>query len=724
MRVKLDWALLSENGTISALLDVFADALAELARYLEYALGEKKWKTAQNLSSLATVIPLIGRKTKRKRSAISYVVVSHTDVTGKNRLANLGRTFFNLDDASNYDDISLTPNASYRDTQALVPWTHPTPYIIPRGTRFIASNGTEYVATEAVSSRSLLSPYSSIINSAVKKQEFFNNGGWEGIKYLKVPVIQGKVRTTVLGIAKGDRFESLLLPSAFCEEAGNSISRAFLRMFVNTTPSIPENREEWILVPNILLASSLDKVFEVTNTSDFSGVIFKTGDGITGQRLPAGAQVTLEYLETLGNSGNLSKKYQISEVIFPENVAMIDPRTNQQTTFISATNISPIFGGKDEETGEELRTEAPLDYLKYYGIATTSAYESQIKNYSQVGLDKVKVFSGNKEELLDFLETSGLSSQANELVNSAQKVLYITAVGADGEFIEDADNNLLAPIVKSIGDLKAPSDSLAYIDPNFVKLRLNVIVYSDSTDQSDDSIKLIEKQALYDKYSIFNMRFKQPFYSSEFSSLAHSFPFVDSTDTFIEAIADSEFTEDTVEVIPASGNYPELYKIKFRFDSIYGKSIFARGMRNYSEGAPYLLKVHLKFKNRSTAAIKNRTFFLYDSRDDINGVIPDVEDAKFFDGDRKSIQSNEATGEWRRPRETSSGGSALENRMVRVAQYPLFDGITGLKTVNTLIKPFDRFPYEVRPYVVNTQGENVVYSTAEGPRKLKSSPIR
>jgi hypothetical protein len=74
MRVNLNWALLSQNGVIAAMMDTFADRLSEISRYAEYLLGEKKWTTAQNISSLNTQTGLTGRKSHRMRSAISYVL--------------------------------------------------------------------------------------------------------------------------------------------------------------------------------------------------------------------------------------------------------------------------------------------------------------------------------------------------------------------------------------------------------------------------------------------------------------------------------------------------------------------------------------------------------------------------------------------------------------------------------------------------------------------------
>ena len=727
MRVNLDWALLSQNGVIAAIMDAFADRLSEVSRYAEYLLAEKKWTTAQNISSLNAQTGLIGRKSHRMKSAISYVIVSHTDESGVNRLANFGRTFFNLDDRSNYDNITKDsdPQDQLR-TQALTPWTYDVPYIIPFGTRFISASGTEFVATEAVASRALKEPYDVIAGNTDRYDAFLSAGGWSGIKYLKIPVIQGKVKSTTIGTAQGARFEAMILPVANCEDATNSVSEKFLKFLVNPTPLVPDNAEEWVQVPNILLAGPLDKVYEVINMPDYSGVIFKVGDGINGQKLPVGASVTAHYLETIGTDGNIDKKYQINTIAFPSGLQMIDPRTNTESTFLSVTNDNPILGGSIAEDEETLRLNAPLDYLQYYAIATTEAYENQIKQYAQIGLDKVKVFAGDTEDMLTLIGDTSSTSRGPIVTGTSQSVLYVTAISSNGGIIDNAQDAFVTPVAQAIGNLKAPSDSLVYIEPTFIQLCLNTTVYSNSTDQSDQDIINTETAAISDAYSIYNMDFKTPFYSSEYISLTQSFPFVNYTDTFVEAVADMPLTVDNIDQVPTvdtTGTYPTLYKINFKFNSIFGKSPYAQGFKNHKQGSPYLLRIDLKFINDPTAAAtKNRTFFIFDDRslyeptatalqngapyqDDL-----DFETAKYYDQVGRRIVTNGAPyTPWVRPEETLED---FNTRAARVSQYAYISRITDATYIASA-RDFTKGPFEIRPYIVDSQGKNAVYTIAD-----------
>jgi len=725
MRVKLNWALVSENGTLSALLDSFADGHAEIARYVEYALAEKKWTTAQNITSLTTQVGLIGRKPHRQRSAISHVIVSHTDENGSNRLQNFGRTFFNLDDRSNYDNISRDPDPqdNFR-TQTLVPWTYDTPYMIPKYTRFISANGTEFVAISSVASRALKEPWDVIRDDNSRYQSFLDAGGWMGVKFLKIPIIQGKLKSYTFGTVSGERFETLLLPVANCEDATNSVSKDFLKVFINPTPAVASAKQEWVQVPNLLLAGPYDKVFEVNNLPDYSGVTFKFGDGINGQRLPANAEASVQYLETAGSGGNIDRRYQVTDIIYPEGYQMIDPRTRNATKFLSVTNISPILGGKDVESEDDLRTVAPLDYLQYYAIATTQAYENQIQQYAQIGLDKVKVFSGNRVTTSNTSFDQGSNTSSLNL-DIAQNVLYVTAISANGEKIENADLTLIEPVAKAIGDLKAPSDTLAYIDPNFIRMKLNTIVYSASTDMSDEDIIQIEEQALRDQYSIFNRGFRQPFYDSEYINFVTSFPFVDYVETQVEAVADLQIQQDQIVRVPSRSatlvtpqgtmnvTYPTLYKFAFRFDKLFAQNPYSRGFKNYMQNAPSLLRIDLKFVNDPRKAARlNRTFYLYDHRNIYEGsVIPSLAQGKYLMTDDTAVVTNGAgLQNWIRPEDTLED---YNDRTVRTAQFPFLDQITDEKTMLSRVKASDKTPIEIRPYITDSEGRNRIYRMDE-----------
>jgi hypothetical protein len=734
MKVNLNWALLSQNGVIAAMMDAFSDRLSEIARYMEYLLGEKKWTTAQNTSSLNTQTGLIGRKSHRAKSAISYIIVTHTDQSGANRLANFGRTFFNLDDRSNYDNI--TKDADPQDplrAQALVPWTYDIPYLVPQNSRFLSTGGVEFISTQAVAARVLKEPYDVIANNPSRLAAFLAAGGWNGIKYLKIPVIQGKIKITTLGNAQGSRFETMILPVVNCEDASNNVSSTRLIVYVNPTPSNPANKETWVQVSNILLAGPFDKVFEVTNMPDYSGVLFKFGDDITGQRLAAGSLVQVNYLETAGANGNVDRKYQINSIIFPEGQQMIDPRTNAITSFLSATNDSPILGGADAESQEDIRKNAPTDYLAYYSIATTDAYEKQIKQYAQIGLDKVKVFTGNFEDEVTLIGDTTGSNRGPLLAYTTQSVLYVTAISSNGEVIPNAQDSFVTPVIQAIGNLKAPTDTLRYLDPSFVQLCLNVTVYSDSTDKSDQDIINAETAALEASYSIFNMNFKTPFYNSEFVSLTQSFPFVKYTETFIEAVADMPLTvgnisfpsisqssnsENPLNISPGDpAEYPILYRINFSFNAIFGSNPYYQGFANYHHGAPYLIRIDLNFINNPAAAsVLNRTFFLFDDRASYSPLDgPKLEDltidqAKYYTQDGKGVVTkNSLYTDWIRPDETLEN---FDSRAARVAQFPYISNITDPAFMASA-RDFARSPFEIRPYYVDNMGKNSIFTAAD-----------
>ena len=702
MRTDVDWALLSENGTIQALFGTFSDGLAEISRYMEYLLAEKKWNAAQNLSSLMTMAPLIAYKAHRPRSAIGVIIVSHTDPQGTSRLPNFGRTFFGLDDQSNFDDISEDPDPQVLSrTQALVPWTFPKGYTVIEGTVFPASNGYQYIATTNVASRTLKEAWSNISSDPTKLEDFYQQGGWSGIKYLEIPVIQGKIQSYDLGMAQGTKFESFLLPVNNCEDASNNISRQFLKYFVNTTND-PNQKVEWFQTDNILLAGPIDQVFEAVNLPDLSGVLFKTGDGVTGATLPPGAKITMEYLQTAGSLGNLDTKYQITGIIPPNNGSIIDPRTGAVSKFLQASNINSILGGSDADNISTLRETAPSSYLDSYAIATIGAYESQIKTYSQVGLNKVKVFPG----------TIASSDQKYSTVN-------VTAISSDGTALANGQATLVGPVAQAMADLMSPTDVLTYIDPNIISLALGVVVSTTSTDTSESEIVAMEQQLLLDNFSIFAADFKSIFRDSEFNFLAKSFAFADDVETLLEALADTPLSNITLTI--DSGNVlPTLVNIPFTFDKVYGETPLSSGFQSYKENTPYIFRIELNFLNNpSAAAQSNRTFLVYDQRNLFTGGNPST--VSFNDGYSENLAGqtfpvDNPNTAWEMPQET---GDNYNTRLIRLAQYPQISEVTTPSFVLTRARSSNQSPFEIRPYVTDSQGNKKIFALSDVPTNLQ-----
>ena len=141
LEIMNEWSQIIPNGTISSILKAWSEMGAEYSRYLEYLYQEKKFKNARNLSSITHLTDLVGYKRNLPKSAVGYVVVSHTDKNGVNRLENYGTEFFDLDATSDYDELTQKKSATREESSALVPWTANKSYAIPEGTVITSSTG-------------------------------------------------------------------------------------------------------------------------------------------------------------------------------------------------------------------------------------------------------------------------------------------------------------------------------------------------------------------------------------------------------------------------------------------------------------------------------------------------------------------------------------------------------------------------------------------------------
>lgn len=717
LRMKSDWALILGNGTVGNLIDTISESESELARYLEFALGEKKWKTAMNMSSLQSNADLISYKRQLPKSAIGYVIVSHTDEEGNDRLQYYGNYFFDLDATSNYDNITKDVDADVEATHALVPWTCDDSYSIPKGTRFVASNGNEYFSTEVVSSKTLKKGINDM--SASELDEFYVRGGWKGIKYLKIPVMQGIQKTVSIGKSSSSvRFQSFVLPTLDVDAATNEISCKYFSIYIK--PSSGGEPIYFTEIDHLSMATSIDNVFEKSILKDESGIKIKFGDGVSGA-IPPDGTVYVNYVETLGASGNLDSKYQINTMIFPSGYSMKDPRTGTYSTFLSCTNISAIQGGKDIEDITDFRENAPASYLKSYTIATNKAYLNAIDKYSPLNLLHCKIFpdSGITSEQLDATIGEDITEEVANEVNTISDNINITAMLSNGELIDDdeVEDSFLNPLQTSIYDMKGPSDNIKFIQPNLIEVVPSFKITSSSYDYTEDEIKDYIKEIIAENYDIFNQDFNEPLYNSKLISLAETFNFSDSVNLIVEAVAKINY--DNIETFLYNDNEDAtldnhyIAKIPFEFDNLYMTDEITKGFKDCTTNADYLLKVNLSFINDSTKITKNRTFFLYDNRVDESG------NTTINDGKVLLISTNEKSSEEPNEAAKNSGYYVFSkddkdylDRQVRVAQFDYVEKITDSSYMKTL-KDFSKPPTENRPFEVDFTGKYLKYQNLE-----------
>jgi hypothetical protein len=720
-----EWSTVLNVGVIGNLINVIAEGNAEIARYLEYLYQEKKWRNARNMTSLMHSADLIAYKRQLPKSAIGYVVVSHNDINGIERLPNFGVTFFDLDQTSDFDDLVQNAKGSYTEKNALVPWTADENYAIPTGTVFKSAKGVSFIALETTESRALKEPYSAIRTNDVKKQDFIRAGGWNGIKYLKVPVIQGEQKTVSFGYAKGTRFESFTIDSINVENATNIISEQFFK--VKVVPMIlgqlsEENTETWEKIANIRLAGPYDKVFETKILNNENKVLIKFGDGITGQRLPPGSKIAVDYLETKGEDGNIDQRFQITQMILPPGWQQIDPRTNLQTPFLSCTNVVPIMGGHNIELEEDIRVNAPPSYLQSYSIATKSSYYEQILKNSPVNLLHTRIFQSNVYDIDSYGEASATDLSTSTInpdsvlqeIHSSRNALLITGIKANGEKIDDPYNELIYPLIKAFEDSSSPNDTFDYIEPNFIEIRPNMIINTADTLTENDIINQVKPEVL-EKYSIFNTTFDKPYFKSDIVDIAQNFGFTKYSEVFLEAK-----TKGTLRPIILSP-YKEgrdaimepktLLAFNFKFDKVFAQNALTAGFKNYRYKAPYLIRCDIIFKERPTSS---RSLFLFDNRIDLQNEVKlmDAEVLPIDTGINVPTYTPTLMTGFKRFNLIEANSNWFYNQQVRTAQFEFIPKITSPSYVFQM-KKFNVEPYEIRSCVVDEAGAIKTFKLSE-----------
>lgn len=721
-----DWALMLSDGTIGNLIDVIAESKNEDARYMEFLYGEKKWKTARLMSSLQANGDLIGYKRHLPESAIGYVIVAHSDDEGNNRLENYGSYFFDLDAASDYDEIEKIETDSIEKTKALTPWTCSTPYIIPVGTRFISSNGVEFLSIKSIFSRILSNPWKQWNSSNEKLDEFYSLGGWSGIKYQKVPVIQGKKKTITIGRTSGTvRFQSFKLAAINVEAANNSISKDFFRIRLIKGKTV----ETWVEIDNLLRAGPYDKVFEKTILKDESGIKIKFGDGVTGKIPGDDMIVYVDYLETLGKAGNIDSKYQITSMIFPNNEKQIDPRTNSVGTFLYCTNDCAIQGGKDIESKNDFKKNAPTSYLDSYTIGTADQYHNMIMKHSPLNLLHCKIYKRKDIESsqINYFKHNLLDTVLNEY-SIISNNYNITAILANGSYINKAnsDKEFIEPLLLSLQGLMSPNDTFTYVEPNFIETAVGIKIKTSDTSINKDDAKNLVSLAILNEYSIYNQEFNEPFYNSKVIELSTIFSWVDSASVLLETLAKVSYQSNDIKIIKENADSKNidnfLVAIPFYFDKVFSQNKYKSGFKNCTVNSDYLLKVDLNFINGGDST-KDRTFFLFDNRVDESGKIS-LQDAKGLKIENNGsiitelktisspLSSNNKISFYK------ENDSSYKNRQVRVAQFHFINEITDNEFMSKA-KSFITQPIENRPYEQDYNGENRIYTTTMVAQSLQ-----
>lgn len=375
---------------------------------------------------------LVGKKLARKHSAIGSIVVSHSDLEGVARYSYVGIDNFNIDAESNYDnlvkDTSLTESTYLH---ALVPWTSTKVYNVPTGAIFMTKSGIPFICAESKEIKTCTKEWDLVNSSAANLLAFKANDGWNNFKYITVPVVQGIQKEIVLGASTALASQTFLVSTLDIEAADSLYTKQFCYIEVESNGEVTK----WSEIQHLQLATSTDKVFEIEISDDLSGTVIKFGDSINGAIPPKDAIITLHYLETLGEDGNVTELYNFQNEI---DGAEIPTNSEYPNLTIGCQNTWPIVGGKNLESLAEFKANAETAYAKNYEILHTyPELLAAINSISPIPMLKVKTSTyyettniNSTKVVLSKIGITGLSTAVQPL-NTIEASLFETIVNAN-----------------------------------------------------------------------------------------------------------------------------------------------------------------------------------------------------------------------------------------------------------------------------------------------------
>lgn len=476
-----------KDGALVQWTENQAEDLAETARYGEFMFREMKWDTSRGFASVKHMARLVGKKLDRKRSAVGTIICTHTtesvnDTLGEDRLANLGRDILDINAESNYDlknssDV-LDPDAS----KALVPWwSSDYAYSLPVGSYGRNNAGYAYVVAQTKSIKYWDKDWSKIKKNSEQLKSFYATGGWDGYKYITVPVVQGDLQTAYLGQSDNTAGQVFILDTLDIEAADRYYTRQFLYADVETKEGI----ERWEEVQSLSTVNATAKNFEIQILDDLSGTAVIFGDGITGAVPPYGAKITLHYLKTAGKAGNTESKFSFNRDV---SGADIPSKLNVSIGF---QNPWPILGGTDIETVKEFKKNAETAYAKNYTVIhTIPEFLEQLNSVSPIYLMKYKVKSGYEEQKVT---DKNLSIYVNKL--------FVTGLTTNLDVLSTTEQNLFNTIMNQNMNKDSVFDmTVAYKEPSIIKINSRIQIEPATYVNDEDELAAELSNYLYNTY--------------------------------------------------------------------------------------------------------------------------------------------------------------------------------------------------------------------------------
>lgn len=636
-----NWQAIVNNSVIGSLLRSNAEIQAETARYAEYLFKESKWDTASNPSSILAMANMLGYQPKRKISARGQIYVSadpRTHLVGStiSSYKFLEANNSNLEWAVTTDNFNITTNSNVIDENTGINYV-PIPRVFNKNTKYVTLNLIQGIRKSAVID----------INT---------------------------IRNTATA-SKLDPYLYIPIQIDNCEDASNSTSRAFFRVYVIRSTGDTPSYTEYRVTDTLLLSSSSDYDVEVYNDLYSQNLFYLkfNNDSTRGNVLDISQNTSItairvDYIESLGDAGNtydLFHKFTITNTY--------DTNNNLAGLKLYGVNFDPIIGGKDEETVADIKENAPKFYVNNYTAGTKEAYETVIGNMDFVinGMvsrpKQVQVYGGQEQDengnVLPVTCISFIADGLEDLVtDSTQADPYAS--------IEESLNYYLER-------LKSPQDSLKFVPPNYISFALGLHCridksVTDDIAQLESNIRTFIDDSWGSRSN--EIDFERNFYPSQIiTDIMNNFSEVTSITTEVEAVKKLDWME-AERISPktdtdSSSTIIHTIRIPFSFDPIFLGNQSTKGFKDYRVGSDYVIRFDVMYK-KPKAMTQNANYH----------VTILVQDGKTEVYRKPAASTGEITDAFYYKKDTTQEGIWLEDFSQASTDYNFLHDISRLET--------------------------------------------
>jgi hypothetical protein len=317
-----------------------------------------------------------------------------------------------------------------------------------------------------------------------------------GTKYIDIDIVQGKLKTKTISVTE----------ALFPQPQGTAYAKLIVEdlNIENDNFEVRVNGSLWEEVDHIRLAKSNDdKVYTRENLTAYRGVSLGFGNDMFGKALQYGDVVTVSYMDTEGKNGNIFA----SGIVTVVDSQVVDELGAKVDLF--CTNLSAISGGKDYESIDDIRANAPQAYQTSDRAISSKDYEFLIKSKNFV--DRISVW-GEKEINED------LGNKPGMFLPATQNLIYITGFLIDpntqlGISMPDSTKD---KIREFLNDKKGTTDILQFVDTQFVYLNYIVKAFISDYRYTPEQVRAFIHKHLLDVYQARTAEYRRSLYFSDY----------------------------------------------------------------------------------------------------------------------------------------------------------------------------------------------------------------